>query len=113
MNISDTIYKVLENINNVYEGWYREELKETHTTFIIYYTSPTEFEDDDNSKEYICFQIDTWGEDKESVDSQYKKVRKILKENGFCWMESNRDYETYTKIYHYADRFCVIVDYED
>jgi len=112
MSLEDKIYKILEDIPNVYEGWYREDINSTHTTFLIYYCSPDNFADDDYSEEYYAIQIDTWGTDKDEVEKQYEKVKKLFKDNDFLWLESNRDYENDTKIYHYSDRFNTNIEVE-
>lgn len=111
--LSDRIYKTLENINNVYEGWYIKELEKTHTTFLIYNVKPDNFSDDDFLEEQYLIQVDTWGTDKEEVEKQYKKVRELLKNDDFIWSESNMDYETDTLIYHYSDRFNINLEKED
>ena len=111
--LEDKIYLILEDIPNVYEGWYRKDLNETHTTFSIYNVTPTDFEDDDFTKELYLIQVDTWGTSKTEVDEQYRKVKRLLKNNEFIWKDSNRDFETETEIYHYADRFVIDLEVEN
>ncbi|GEM_PF-2960001 len=112
MNIDDIIYGILADVSNVYEGWYRAELQATHTTFFCY--MDTENLSDDEPEDIILnFQFDTWGENKNEVDKQRKKVRKLLKRNDFVLMNNNNDFETDTKIYHYGDRFSFIVDSDE
>ena len=108
--MEDLIYKILEDIPNVYEGWYRNDINSTHTTFKSYNSKPSEFADDQNESIQCLIQVDTWGTDDEEVNEQYLKVRKLLRDNDFLWQEGNKDYETDTGIYHYADRFVISVN---
>lgn len=112
MNIDEIIYKILENIPNVYQGWYREELQAIHTTFFCYMNEEN-LSDDEPEDIILNFQFDTWGENKDEVDKQRKKVRKLLKQNDFILMDNNNNFESETGIYHYADRFSFIVDAEE
>lgn len=111
--LSDIIYKTLEEVNNVYEGWYRKDLNDTHTTFLINNVVPDSFSDDDYEEVRYLIQVDTWGTDKDEVEKQYNKVKKLLKAYGFEWSESNLDYESDTCLYHYADRFYINLDEGD
>ena len=108
--MEDEIYKILENIPNVYEGWYREDIKETHVTFFTYNTVPADFSDCDNESIINSVQVDIWGTDVEEVRSIEKQVKSLLKQNDFIWSEANRDFETYTGLYHYANRFNYLAD---
>lgn len=112
LNVDDIIYKILENVTNVYEGWYRESLEATHTTFFCYMDGEN-LSDDEPEDIVLNFQFDTWGEKKEEVDKQRKKVRKLLKENDFILTDNRNDFEGETGIYHYADKFSFIVDAEE
>lgn len=112
MNIDEIIYKILESVPNIYEGWYREELQSVHTTFFCYMDTE-DLSDDEPEDVVLNFQFDTWGENKEEVDKQRKKVRKLLKQSEFVLMDNNNDFESKTSIYHFADRFSFIVDAEE
>ncbi|WP_252247134.1 hypothetical protein [Clostridium sp. ZBS4] len=111
--MEDEIYKLLENIPNVYEGWYRENIKETHVTFFTYHTTPINFSNCDYENINNSVQIDVWGTDVEEVRKTEKEVKKLLKENEFIWIESNRDFETDTGLFHYSDRFNYLADADD
>lgn len=111
----DKIYELLQSISNVYEGWYREDVKQTHVTFMKYYYADDGFQDDVASEEYQAYQFDVWGTDKAEVETTEKKVRKILKKNEFIWLEGNVDIETDRDepLYHYSDRFSINFEVED
>lgn len=111
--MDDAIYKLLETISNVYSGWYRKDISETHVTFLKYHYSPDTFLDDEATEEYMAFQFDFWGTNKDEVEKTEKKVRKILKANNFEWLEGNVDFETDTEIYHYSDRFSTNIEVGD
>ncbi len=108
--VEDDIYRILQDINNVYEGWYRNDINETHVTFFTYHTAPENFSDNDFESINNSVQVDVWGTDIDDVRKTEKQIIKLLKENGFIWIEGNRDFETDTKLYHYANRFNCLAD---
>lgn len=97
----------------MYEGWYRNDIEETHVTFFKYHYSPDTFFDDEATEEYTAYQFDVWGIDKNEVEKVEKQLRKILKSNEFEWLEGNVNFETDTKLYHYSDRFNINIDITD
>ncbi|MBY6835976.1 hypothetical protein FDG50_00335 [Clostridium botulinum] len=111
--MEDEIYRILQDTPNVYEGWYRENIKENHVTFFTYNTSPRCFSDCDYENINNSVQIDVWGTDVDEVRKTEKEVRKLLKENEFTWIEGNRDFETDTGLFHYANRFNYLADADD
>lgn len=112
IKIDDIIYKLLEDIPNVYAGWYREELSETHVTFMKYYYSPSTFLDDEATEIYFAYQFDVWGTDKDEVESIEKQVRKILIKNDFEWLDGKGEFETETGLYHNSNRFNTNIEIE-
>ena len=76
--MSEDIYKILENIPNVYEGWYREDIKESHVTFFKYAESPIEFSDDEFESIENSIQIDVWGTDKVETERTIEQVKNSL-----------------------------------
>ena len=106
MNLTDKIYELLENIGyKVYFGWYQKDVNETHVTFFIYNASPTAYSDSEYELIENSLQLDVWGTNEEEVQDVESKCLEILRENVFYWSESNREYETDTGIYHYANRY--------
>lgn len=103
--MSENIYKILENIPNVYEGWYREDIKETHVTFFKYAESPIEFSDDEFESIENSIQVDVWGTDKEETETTKEEVKNLLLKSGFNWTDSNNDFESEIGLYHLAMRF--------
>lgn len=108
--MEDEIYKILENVPDVYEGWYRSDINRTHVTFFTYNTVPEDFSDCDYESITNSIQVDVWGTDEEEVRTTDKQVKKLLKQNDFLWSESNRDFETETELYHYSNRFNYLAD---
>ncbi len=111
--MEDEIYRILQDTSNVYEGWYRENIKETHVTFFTYHATPINFSNCDYENINNSVQIDVWGTNIDEVKATEKEVKKLLKENEFIWIESNRDFETDTGLFHYSDRFNYLADVDD
>lgn len=108
--MEDEIYKILESVPNVYCGWYQEDVTETHVTFLIYKQFPDNFSNCDNESINNAVQVDVWGTDIDEVKNTEKTVKGLLKDNDFIWSESDRDFETDTKLYHFANRFNYMAD---
>ena len=109
----DKIYKLLKDIGYpVYCGWYNPDINETHITFWIYNTAPTSFSDGFHEELEDSIQFDVWGTNVDEVQSADKALRKILKENEIYWANTNKDFETDSKLYHYSIRFSLNYDEE-
>lgn len=108
--LEDKIYDILKDIPNVYEGWYRKDIKEAHVTFLIYQQKPENFSSCDNESINDFIQVDVWGTDKDEVRNVENQVKILLKENEFMWIEGNRDFETDTLIQHNSLRFSYLED---
>lgn len=113
MGITDKIYKLLEEVKNVYYGWYREDINDTHVTFYVYNEVPDNFSDDEFECIGYYIQFDVWGTNEEETLQTKNKVRKILINNNFSWQESNDDFETDTELYHRAMRFYFVEEVEE
>lgn len=111
--MEDEIYKILESVPNVYEGWYREDVTETHVTFFTYNTVPENFSNSEYENIINSVQVDIWGTNVEEVRSTEKTVKNLLKQNDFLWSESNRDFETDSGLFHYANRFNYLADVDN
>lgn len=98
------IYKQLENLGvSVQEGWYDENINDTHITYFCVNENETEFEDDVNTCEKYLIQVDIWS--KEDVLELKEKVKIALKEADFTFKYARDFIETDTKIYHKVLRF--------
>lgn len=106
MNLIERIALALEplNIDNFY-GWYDKDLNKTHITYKFYQELQDEFGDDDNGSYETYFQLDLWNTDIMEQENLKVQIMKLLKKSGFNFIEANSDYETDTKIYHYATRW--------
>ena len=104
-DIVEKVYESLSTVENVYEGWYREDLNKDHITFFQYVEVPQDFEDDEEGSINHGIQVDIWSKD--SIKSQQLKIiaRKLLKSHGFRYTDGQDLYETDTGIYHKAMRF--------
>lgn len=87
----------------VRQGWYDENMNETHVTFCIALESPEDYEDDDEVTMNYVIQVDVWS--KEDHEGIVKEIKKIMKKNEFTHIDSVDLFETDTKIYHKAMRF--------
>jgi len=106
--MEDDIYKILKSVDNVFEGWYKEDVTETHVTFFIYKQTPDDFSNCDYESTVSTVQVDVWGTNIDEVKSTETTVKGLLKDNDYLWIESNRSFETDTKLYHYTNRFSFI-----
>lgn len=103
--LEDKIYKILENVKNVYEGWYKQDINYTHVTFLVYNIKPTNFSNSDYESIDKSIQVDIWGKDRDEVREVEKQVNNLLQQNNFVFIEGNRDFETDTLIQHNSLRF--------
>ena len=88
---------------HVEEGWYNQDINETHITFYFMSDEEIDFSEDTNENEEYYIQVDIWS--KEDCFKLKKKVKKLLKKAGFTYFAGNDQYETDTMIYHKAARF--------
>lgn len=92
------------------EGWYDQNINDTHITFYFMSDEDTDFSEDTNESEEYYIQIDIWS--KEDCFKLKKKVKKLLKKAGFTYFAGNDQYEKETGIYHKAARFYYILNVE-
>lgn len=95
---------------HVEEGWYNENINDTHITFYYMSDEDTNHSDDTNEGEEYYIQVDIWS--KEDCFKLKKKVKKLLKKAGFTYFAGNDMYEAETAIYHKAARFYFVMDVE-
>ena len=92
------------------EGWYNQDINETHITFYFMSDEDTDFSEDTNESEEYYIQVDIWS--KEDCYLLKKKVKKLLKKAGFTYFAGNDQYEKETGIYHKAARFYFVMNVE-
>ena len=95
---------------HVEEGWYNQDINDTHITFCYMSDTDTQHSDDTNEAEEYYIQVDTWS--KEDCFLLKRKVKKLLKNAGFTYFAGNDDYEQDTKLYHKAARFYFVINAE-
>lgn len=92
------------------EGWYNQDINETHITFYYMSDEDIDYSEDTNEGEEYYIQVDIWS--KEDCFNLKKKVKKLLKKAGFTYFAGNDQYETETGIYHKAARFYFAMNVE-
>lgn len=92
------------------EGWYNQDINETHITFYFMSDEEIDFSEDTNENEEYYIQVDIWS--KEDCFRLKKKVKKLLKKAGFTYFAGDDQYEADTGIYHKAARFYFVMNVE-
>mgnify|MGYP007099064080 FL=1 len=95
---------------HVEEGWYNQDINDTHITFYYITDTDANHSDDKNEAEEYYIQVDIWSE--EDCFLLKRKIKKLLKKAGFTYFAGNDDYEQDTKIYHKAARFYFSINTE-
>lgn len=62
------------------EGWYNQDINDTHITFYFMSDEDIDFSEDTNENEEYYIQVDIWS--KEDCFRLKKKVKKLLKKGG-------------------------------
>lgn len=88
---------------HVEEGWYNQDINDTHITFSYMTDTDANYSDDKSENEEYYIQVDIWS--REDCFLLKRKVKKLLKKAGFTYVAGNDDYEQETEIYHKAMRF--------
>lgn len=107
MDIIGVVARALESISNkgitVVQGWYDENINDTHITFTILSDKSNNISDDVEEDISHIIQVDIWSlEDEWELKKEVKKLM-LLKEFGY--IEGQDFYELDTKIYHKSLRF--------
>lgn len=93
------IYRQLESIGvSVQEGWYDENINDTHITYFCVNEREIEFEDDENTAEEYLIQVDIWS--KEDTLELKEKVKLRLKDANFTFKSARDFIESDTKLHH-------------
>ncbi|MFA9375755.1 MAG: hypothetical protein ACERKZ_03265 [Lachnotalea sp.] len=95
---------------HVEEGWYNQEINETHITFYYMEDKDADFCDDSNENEEYYIQVDLWS--MEDVYKLKKKVKKLLKKAGFNYIVGNDQFESEKGLYHKSMRFYYLLKVE-
>lgn len=92
------------------EGWYNQNINDTHITFCYMNDIDADFSEDTNESEEYFIQVDIWS--KEDCFLLKKKVKKLLKMAGFTYFTGNDQYEKETGIFHKAVRIYFVKNVE-
>ena len=99
MDIIEVIAKTLESISlrgiTVVQGWYDEDINDTHITFCLLNDDINNISDDE--EEEVSYKKDEW--------KLKKEVKKLMLKNDFGYYGGQDFFETDTKIHHKALRF--------
>lgn len=95
---------------HVEEGWYNQNINDTHITFQYMTDTEINHSEDTNEDEEYYIQVDIWS--KKDCFMLKRKVKKLLKKAGFTYFAGNDQYEQETGIYHKAARFYFLVNVE-
>ncbi|MGG7142483.1 hypothetical protein ACQPVP_03355 [Clostridium nigeriense] len=107
MDIIEIIAKALDTISKrsitVVQGWYDENISDTHITFCELSDRSNNLSDDEEEDIAHTIQIDIW-----SLKDEWelkKEIKKLMLRNDFGYIDGEDFFETDTKIYHKALRF--------
>ncbi|MEN8079374.1 hypothetical protein ABFP60_20685 [Clostridioides difficile] len=107
MDIIEIIAKALESISlkgiTVVQGWYDENINDTHITFCELSDRSNNISDDEEEDIVHILQIDIWS--KKDEWKLKKEVKKLMLNNDFGYIEGQDFFEPDTKIYHKSLRF--------
>lgn len=107
MDIIETIAKALEGIASrgitVVQGWYDENINDTHITFCELSDRSNSISDDEEEEIAHTIQIDIWS--KKDEWKLKKEVKKLMLNSDFGYIEGQDFFEPDTKIYHKSLRF--------
>ena len=90
----------------VQQGWYDESLKRLHVTLWKLQDS-----DDECEIEAASIQVNIWS--RSDQQALVKRIKKLMKENGFLFQEGNDQIETDTGIFINAMRFLILKEAEE
>ncbi|MDU6876310.1 MAG: hypothetical protein E6377_17790 [Clostridium sp.] len=114
MDIIEIIAKALESISSrgitVVQGWYDQNINDTHITFCELSDRSNNISDDKEEDVVHTIQIDIW-----SLKDEWKlkkEVKKLMLLNDFGYVEGQDFFETDTKIHHKALRFTYLEEVE-
>lgn len=95
----------------VQQGWYDESLKRLHVTLWKLQDTEDAHSDDECEIEAASIQVNIWS--RSDQQALVKRIRKLMKENGFLFQEGNDQNETDTGIFINAMRFLILKEAEE
>ena len=112
MDIIEIIAKALEEISKrgitVVQGWYDENINDTHITFCELSDRSNNISDDEEEDIAHTIQVDIWS--KKDEWKLKKEVKNLMIKNDFGYYGGEDFFETDTKIHHKAFRFKFVED---
>lgn len=95
----------------VQQGWYDESLKRLHVTLRKLQDTEDAHSDDECEIEAASIQVNIWS--RSDQQALVKRIKKLMKENGFLFQEGNDQIETDTGIFINAMRFLILKEAEE
>lgn len=92
----------------VKQGWYDDNINDTHITLWLLNESDIENADDDADTYMATLQVNIWATT-DNIDLK-KRVKNLLKKAGLQFIESNDNYENDAKIFVKQMRFIYCVE---
>lgn len=100
---ADALAELEEEGIIVQQGWYDENIRKLHVTIWNLGEYGGEHSDDGQEVEVAAVQICIWS-NKDQVKLK-KRIKRLMKAAGFCFMDANDTLEADTKIFMNAARF--------
>lgn len=116
MDLITLVSSALEplGITTIY-GWYDENLKKTHITFLEYDNLDGEYADDASTTEEHYITVDLWTFDADESQNINRQIKRILKANDFMYQDGTTQTETQSDgstLYHATTRWLIIENLE-
>lgn len=112
MNLIALVSSTLKSLNiiTIY-GWYDENLKKTHITFLEFNNLDNEYADDKNTTEEHYITVDLWTFDVDESQQIKKQIKKLMKENDFLYQDGATQPQPQSDgsiLYHVTTRWLII-----
>lgn len=108
---AEALQPITESGIPVQQGWYDANVKKMHVTLWNLGDYDSEHSDDETEVEAASVQVNIWsGKDQMQLK---KRIKKLMKKAGFCFVEGHDEYETDTKIFNSAMRFIAAQEAEE
>lgn len=109
MDIIELVAESLESLEiDVIYGWYDENLKDTHITYLEFDNLEGEFADDESTTEEHYITVDLWTKNSSEVTTLKKEIKRLLKLSGFFYQDGADQTEPQTDgsiLYHITSRW--------
>ncbi|MEA5073093.1 MULTISPECIES: DUF3168 domain-containing protein [Eubacterium] len=110
MTLSDLIYKLTEDIPNIFESWYRQELDKTHGVFQQISEEPQVYADGYYDSVEHTYRFDVFSSSIDEADAVMKKIRAALESGGFIWQGTQFEYLSEIDYYHNSQKFLILTE---